>query len=131
MSDRACMWVYPKAGKVFFLEMMIHPPDPITNEITNRPWNQSKVKKIFYCPQQSCGKVMFLHVSVILFTGGEYQADTPRGKHPPSRGRQPPWADIPPPLSRRPQADTPLRQTPPRQTLAGQNPPSPSGRRLL
>ena len=25
---------------------------------------------IYYRPQQSCGKVMFLHLSVILFTGG-------------------------------------------------------------
>ena len=25
----------------------------------------------FYRPQRSCGKVMFLHLSVILFTGGE------------------------------------------------------------
>ena len=24
----------------------------------------------FYRPQRSCGKVMFLHLSVILFTGG-------------------------------------------------------------
>ena len=31
----------------------------------------------------SCGKVMFLHLSVILFTGGGVWADTP-------------WADIPP-----------------------------------
>ena len=30
------------------------------------------------------GKVMFLHVSVILFTGGEYL------------GRYPPWAGTPP-----------------------------------
>ena len=35
-----------------------------------------------YRPQRSCGKVMFLHLSVILFTGGR------SGRHPP-----PPPAD--------------------------------------
>ena len=35
----------------------------------------------FYRPQQSCGKVMFLHLSVILFTGGFVCG--PLGGHPP------------------------------------------------
>ena len=61
----------------------------------------------YYHTQQSCGKVMFLHLSVILFTGEGLP-------HPP--GRHPPWADTPtpsgqtppPPLGRHPpQADTP------------------------
>ena len=30
--------------------------------------------RYFYRPHRSCGKVMFLHVSVILFTGG-WKAD--------------------------------------------------------
>ena len=30
----------------------------------------SSEKDIFYYPQRSCSKVMFLHLSVILFTGG-------------------------------------------------------------
>ena len=46
-----------------------------------------------YRPQRSCGKVMFLHLSVILFTGGvsapvHAGIHTPLGRHPP--GRQPP-----------------------------------------
>ena len=32
--------------------------------------------EIFYRPQRSCGKVMVLHLSVILFTGGGL-GDTP------------------------------------------------------
>ena len=40
-----------------------------------------------YRPQRNCGKVMFLHLSVILFTEGEWQtplgADPPRSRHPP------------------------------------------------
>ena len=45
-----------------------------------------------YRPHRSCGKVMFLHLSVILSTGGVYPsmhlgrhppADTPPGRHPP------------------------------------------------
>ena len=53
----------------------------------------------FYRPQRSCGKVMFLHLSVILFTGGGGVCRTP--------SRQTPS-----------QADTPLlgKHTPPRQT---------------
>ena len=39
--------------------------------------------KFCYHPQGSCGKVMFLHLSVILFTGGV--AYTPREQTPPSR----------------------------------------------
>ena len=67
-----------------------------------------------YRPQHSCGKVMFLHLSVILFTP---QADTPPGQTP-LLGRQsplsqaPPWADTN-------QADTPWAETPPRQTPPG------------
>ena len=49
----------------------------------------------FYHQQRSFGKVMFLHLSVILSTGG-YLADKRLGKHPPRQ--------------------TPPRQTPPRQT---------------
>ena len=36
----------------------------------------------FYRPQRSCGKVMFLHLSVILFTGGGCLPHPP-GRHPP------------------------------------------------
>ena len=46
----------------------------------------------FYRPQQSCGKVMFLHLSVILFTEG--LPYPPLGRHP--QGRQPPWANTSP-----------------------------------
>ena len=67
----------------------------------------------YYRPQRSCSKVMFLHLSVILSTGGvchpprqtppswaeTHRADTPRqthslGRHPP--GRHPPQGDTPP-----------------------------------
>ena len=62
----------------------------------------------FYRPQRSCGKVMFLHLSVILFPGRHPpRQKPPLGRHPP--GRQP--------LSHHP------RQTPPRQTPPGRNPP--------
>ena len=57
-----------------------------------------------YRPQRSWGKVMFLHVSVILFTGGA-EADTPLG------------ADPPPPRSRPTpsQEQTPRTRHPPPQ----------------
>ena len=45
----------------------------------------------FYCPQRSCGKIMFSQASIILFTGG-------CGRHPPEqtpRGQKPSWADTP------------------------------------
>ena len=40
----------------------------------------------YYRSQRCCGKVMFLHLSVILFTGGichTPRADTPHGETPP------------------------------------------------
>ena len=78
--------------------------------------------KHYYRLQRGCGKVMFLHLSVILFTGGggwlplvwgcvsaTLWADTPRWA-------DPPWQTPPPPdrhpLGRHPQADTPWADTP-------------------
>ena len=76
----------------------------------------------FYCPQRSCGEVMFLHLSVILSTGGGCLPQnipgythspgqtlgeclrqcmlgyTPPGRHPLGRhpsGQTPSWAGIP------------------------------------
>ena len=66
---------------------------------------------IYYRPQRSCGKIMFLHLSVILFTGGP---DTPLGRNP--LGRQAPGRH---PLGRHlPQADTPLGRHPQETTTA-------------
>ena len=67
---------------------------------------------------------MFLHLSVILSTGGGFLADTlPRA----------PWADTHPTCG--PWADTHPRQTPPGQTPPGHHPSGqtapPSGRQLL
>ena len=66
-----------------------------------------------YRPQRCCGKVMFLHVSVILSMGGWQTENPPLSRHPPwvdtFMGRHPPWAD---PTGR--------------QTTPGQ-PPSPKG----
>ena len=55
----------------------------------------------FYRPQWSCGKVMYLHMTVILSTGGGVclphtpgqtpPGQTPLGQTPP--GRHSPWAD--------------------------------------
>ena len=74
-----------------------------------------------YRPPGSCGKVMFLHVSVILFTSGEgglCQGDPllPRQRPPP--GQRPLWTD---PLDRGPldrnppDRDCPQIETAPRQ----------------
>ena len=71
---------------------------------------------MFYNPRKrSLGKVIFLHLFVILFTGGEYLIRyTPRSRHPPPRTRCTPRADTPPgpgtPPGSRPSlgADTPL-----------------------
>ena len=45
------------------------------------------MEEVTVCPV--LGKVMFLHLSVILFTGG-CLPDTPLGRHPPGRHPQPP-----------------------------------------
>ena len=68
-----------------------------------------------YRPQRSWGKVMFLHVSVILFTGGIclsacWDTTTPGTRHPPPRTRHPPVDQAPPGTRHTPGADTtPLR----------------------
>ena len=64
------------------------------------------IRSINYRPKLSWGKVMFLHVSVILFTGGVcpiacWDTHTPspltKGRHPPPREQTPPpRADTPP-----------------------------------
>ena len=63
-------------------------------------------------------KVMFLHLSVILFTGGSASVHAgipppppPRGQAPPPGTRHPP--DQTPPGTRLPRPDTPLGQAPP------------------
>ena len=59
----------------------------------------------FYRPQtRVCGKVIFLHVCVILSTGGCIPSCNGPGQTWPPR-QTPPWADTPP------QADTPPEQT--------------------
>ena len=55
-----------------------------------------------YRPQRNYGKVMFLHLSVILFTGGcvgrhSPQPETPWADTSPS-GQTHPWTDTSPPL---------------------------------
>ena len=70
---------------------------------------------------------MFLHVSVILFTGGASENPPRPGRHPPWQG-EPPLAGRPPRQGEPPpdQADSPGRETPPqtRQTPpAGRTPP--------
>ena len=50
----------------------------------------------YYRPKRSCGKVMFLHLPVILFTGGCLRPlgrQTPPAQTP--HGQTPPWADTP------------------------------------
>ena len=78
----------------------------------------------YYRPQRSLGKVMFLQVCVILFTGGVCLSAC--WDAPPEQ--RPPWSR--PPRSRHPRgADTPLgADTPPgsRQPL-GADPPHPPG----
>ena len=62
---------------------------------------------IYYRPQQSCAKVMFLHLSVILFTGGCLPQCMLR--YTPPLGR-PPWPDTPP--GRHPPGRPPLDRHP-------------------
>ena len=81
---------------------------------------------IFTVRKQSCGKVMFLHLSVNLSTGEGVCPSVCWDTHP--LGRHPPWADTSPgqtpPLGRHtPPGQTPLfRQTSPGQTPPGHPP---------
>ena len=65
--------------------------------------SQCNYSPLNYRPQRSCGKVVFLHLSVILFTGS-CPADAPKQT---PLGRHPAWADNSP-------RQTLPRQTPPR-----------------
>ena len=78
-------------------------------------------------------KVIFLHLSVILFTGGvclsacwdttpPLVADTPP-EQTPSRSRHPPGADTPPPRSRHPPEQTPPQSRHPPPPLGADTPP--------
>ena len=61
-------------------------------------------------------KVIFLHLSVILFTGGGMsETEPPRSRHPPRADT--PWVRHPT------RADTPPEQTPPEQTTPGADTP--------
>ena len=75
--------------------------------------SQCNYSPLNYRPQRSCGKVVFLHLSVILFTGS-CLADAP--KQTPPLGRHPAWADNSPrqtlPRQTPPQADTPSQRQP-------------------
>ena len=81
----------------------------------------------YYRPQRSCGKVMFLHLSVILSTGGGgcipacTWATTPLGRHPP------PQADTPCPPARHPRVDTPSGRHPPQQAATAADGTHPTG----
>ena len=91
----------------------------------------------FFRPQRSCGKVMFIDLSVILFTGrGVSGRHTPLGRHPLAwadpLGRHPLGRHSPPhlgrqtvPLGRHPMGRPPPRQTPQVDTSHGQTRPPP------
>ena len=75
----------------------------VTHNHQGEPCNHIIVKlnvgSIFTVHNSSCGKVLFLHLSVILFTGGRGvfgQTPTPLGRHP-LHGQTPPRQTIPPP----------------------------------
>ena len=74
----------------------------------------------YYRPQRSCDKVMFLHLSVILFTGERVSS-----RHPPgSRHRREQTVDTP-----CPRVDPPPEQTspPPRETATAADGTHPTG----
>ena len=79
----------------------------------------------FYRPQRSWGKVMFLHVSVILLTGGVSASVHAGIHHPPWKQTPTPGADTSPgadtPGADTPGADTPLEETPPGAVHAGRH----------
>ena len=58
-------------------------------------------------------KVIFLHLSVILFTGGGVLSQCMLGYHPPPGSRHPPWSRTPPDQTP-PGADPPRSRHPPR-----------------
>ena len=82
---------------------------------------------VYYRPQRSCGKVMFLHVSVILFTRGRWVSirETPLDRPPPRRQRPTVYRKTP--RQRPPWTDTPQTETPWKETPLDRDPPTPYG----
>ena len=75
----------------------------------------TKVYFAYYRPQRSSGKVMFLHVSVILFGRGGGVCPLHAGIHP--LGSDTPRAD--PPRTRHPLSRAPRTRHPPAQCMLG------------
>ena len=77
-------------GKAF-LSLSSFPTDLASSSL-GHPSQKINISSHIYRLQRSCGRVMFLHLSVILFTGGCIPActwtDSPPGRHPP--GQTPP-----------------------------------------
>ena len=73
-------------------------------------------KTNYYRPPRSCGKVMFLHLSVMLFTGMSATHTPPLADPPPHLDRHPlgryPSPRQAPPLGKHPWANTPLGRHP-------------------
>ena len=65
---------------------------------------------LFYRPQTKFAKAMFLHLSVILFTGESTWAGTHPSRYTPPRAGTPPWAGTPPPAGTLPQHLHPPQQ---------------------
>ena len=96
--------------------------------------SQSRALTYYYRPQRSCGKVMFLHLSVILSMGGGCLPQCMLGYTPPAN---PSWADTPQadnthtPPGRHPPGQTPPRQTPSRIDTPPADTPRPSLQRTV
>ena len=101
--------------------------------------SQSRALTYYYRPQRSCGKVMFLHLSVILSMGGclpqcmlgYTPQQTPPGQTPPRQtthtppGRHPPGQT--PPRQTPSRIDTPPRQTSPPPAITAADGTHPAG----
>ena len=88
------------------------------------PTPEGEAQIYYYHPQRSCGKVMFLHVSVTLFTGGSLSGNPPRQRSP---WTETPWTETPAtetPQTEPPWTDTPSDIDPPDRDPPGQRPPN-------
>ena len=104
-KSKSAATISKKAAAIANPHDQLRSSEIVTNDSEKKPAfkSGSQAAYYYYRPQRSYGKVMFLHLPVILFTGG----CLPTGRHPPGRT---------PPLGRHPSADTPWADTPPGQT---------------
>ena len=119
-------YLHEKQADVIFLQ------ETHATKNKEKQWKTEWGGRVITGRNEVVAKVMFLHVSVILSTGGVLQAGRPPwlGDHPPGTRQTPPAGRTPPVAGRPPPRPGRLPLGPGRPPQLGEPPPPPPGSRL-